>query len=117
MIRSFLIAGLLLTASASAGSTESDRKEEEPGLSANAKVSCADARKTALARVPNAAVKSAELEVEDGKLVYSFDLAVRGKKGIEEVQVDAVSGQVVSVKHEDPKAEAAEKKAEQGKRK
>jgi uncharacterized membrane protein YkoI len=84
-------------------------KEAAPGLAAKAKVSCADAQKTALARVPKAKVKSAELEEEHGKLVYSFDLKQPGKPGIEEVQVDAVSGKIVSVEHESAKDEAAEK--------
>ena len=84
-------------------------KEGAPGLAAKAKVSCADAQKTALARVPHASVRSAELEEENGKLVYSFDLKRMGMAGIEEVQVDAVSGQVVSVEQESAKDEAAEK--------
>ena len=87
-------------------------KESKPGLKAQAKVSCATATKTALAKVLNAKVKSSELEVEKGKLVYSFDLAVKGKDGIDEVQVDALTGEVLSVEHEDAKAEAAEKAAE-----
>jgi uncharacterized membrane protein YkoI len=70
-----------------------------------------------LARVPNSEVKSAELEEEGGKLVYSFDLAVRGRTGVDEVQVDAVSGEIVSVHHENAKTEAAEKKAEKAKQK
>jgi hypothetical protein len=48
----------------------------------------------------------AELEKEHGRVVYSFDLKVPSKPGIEEVQVDASSGKVVSVEHEDEPAEA-----------
>ncbi len=40
--------------------------------------------------------------------MYSFDLAVSGREGVEEVQVDAATGKVVSVKHEDAQSEAAE---------
>jgi uncharacterized membrane protein YkoI len=89
-------------------------KEEKPGLAAKAKITCADAEKAALAKVPGAKVKSRELEEEKGKLVYSFDLKQKGKSGIEEVQVDAVTGEVVSVEHESPKDEAKEKRGEHG---
>jgi uncharacterized membrane protein YkoI len=117
MIRPVLIAALLVAGAARAAAADADCKEERPGLAAKARVSCSEARKTALARVGTSEVKDAELEEEGGKLVYSFDLAVRGKPGIEEVQVDAVSGKIVSVHHEDAKAEAAEKEAEKAKHK
>ena len=74
-----------------------------------AKVTQADARKLALARVKSpATVAGAELEAEHGCLLWSFDLAVTGKPGIQEVQIDAGNGKVLSVKHESAKHEAAE---------
>lgn len=87
-------------------------KENVPGLAARAKVSCETATKAALARVPRAKVQSAELEEENGRLVYSFDLRRSHAKGVEEVQVDASSGAVVSIEHEDAAAETKEKAAE-----
>jgi hypothetical protein len=33
-------------------------------------------------------------------VVYSFDIRVEGRPGIEEVQVEARMGQIVSVEHE-----------------
>lgn len=84
--------------------------EEE--LAAMAKVSEDDARKAALASLKDASkatVEDAELEVENGCLVFSFDVAIKGKSGIEEIQVDAGAGKVLSSKHESPAAEAAEK--------
>lgn len=81
---------------------------EPPELKAKAKIDCATARRTALFKAPGS-VKSAELEEEGGKLVYSFDIKKRGKPGVDEVQVDAVSGKIVSVKHESAKDEAKEK--------
>jgi len=83
--------------------------------SANAtkpKVSLASARKTALARVPGARVESEELEHEHGRQVYSFDLKVPNKSGIEEVQVDANTGKVVSHTHETAEAERKEQAKE-----
>ena len=79
-------------------------------MAAESKVDPGTARSTALARVPGGKIEKAELEREGGKLVYSFDISTGAKPGIDEVQVDAVDGSVVSVKHEDPAAEAAEAK-------
>ena len=81
-------------------------------LAAMAKVSMADARKAALRSLKDASkaiVEDAELEVEDGCLVYSFDIAIKGKSGVQEIQVDAGTGKVLSSKHESPAAEKAEK--------
>jgi hypothetical protein len=41
-----------------------------------------------------------ELEVEDGCLVYSYDVKVPGKMGTEEVYVDAGTGKVLKSFHE-----------------
>lgn len=76
------------------------------------KVPEAQARATALARVPDGTVKSFELEREGGRLIYSYDIAVKGKSGIEEVNVDAMTGKVVGAQHEDAAAERAEAAAE-----
>lgn len=57
-------------------------------------------------------IVSKELEVEDGCLLYSFDLRLKSVQGVEEVQVDAISGKVISQKHETPEAEAAEAAAD-----
>ena len=71
-------------------------------LQAQAKVSRADAEKIALAKVPGGSIKEGELEKEKGKLIWSFDIATPGTKDITEVQVDAVTGEVVSVAKEAP---------------
>jgi hypothetical protein len=76
------------------------------------KIKEADARATALARVPNSTVKAEELEREGERWIYSYDLTVPGKSGIEEVNVDANTGKVVAVEHEGPRAEAKEKAAD-----
>jgi uncharacterized membrane protein YkoI len=88
-------------------------KETQAHLKAEAKITEADAKKIALAKVPGGHVKSSELERENGKLLYSFDIATKGKTGIDEVQVDAITGQLIGdVVHETPKMEKAEAKAE-----
>ena len=80
-----------------------------------AKISMADALSTATELVGKSKlnkVMSKELEVEDGCLLYSFDLQLHSAEGVEEVFIDAISGKVLSQKHETPAAEAAEKVAD-----
>jgi uncharacterized membrane protein YkoI len=81
-------------------------------LAKQAKITLAAARATALAKVPGGAVKSEELEREHGKLIYSFDIQVPGKSGVEEVNVNAITGKVVNKKHESAKTESREKRME-----
>ena len=81
-------------------------------LRAQAKVTGDSAKKIALAQVPNGKIRSGELENEKGKLIYSFDIKVAGKSGVEEVNVDATTGAVVSHEHETAKAERKEAAAE-----
>jgi len=84
------------------------RAENQAALQKEAKISEETARATALKEVPNGTVKSSELEREKGKLIYSFDITVPGKTGIEEVNVNAIDGSVVAREHETPKMEKAE---------
>jgi hypothetical protein len=84
-------------------------KAEKAEYRSQAKITSDAAVQTALARVPGGQIQEGELEKEHGKLVYSFDVVVPNRKGVDEVQVDARSGKVVSVKHESPAAEAKEK--------
>ena len=78
-----------------------------------AKISMAAAEKAALAhlgaRRGTPTVAKSDLEVEDGCLVYSFDIRIAGKTGVEEILVDAANGKILSAKHETPRQEAAEK--------
>lgn len=82
-------------------------------LSDSSKISLATARATALAKVPKGKVVSEELEQENGRLVYSFDIRQGTTPGIAEVQVDARDGSVVSVVHESPSQEAKEAQQDQ----
>ena len=74
----------------------------QASLSKKAKVSEADARQTALARVPNGTIKEDELEMEHGHLQWSFDVTTPDSKDITEVNIDALSGQVLDVSKEKP---------------
>ena len=69
------------------------------------------AREIALARA-HGKVEIVELEKEDGRLIYSFD--IRNEKGtITEVKVDAKTGEVISVEEEDVQKDIAEKQKEE----
>ncbi len=87
-------------------------KEEKAGLLKQAKITSEVATATALAKIPNGKVQAAEIEMEKKKLIYSFDIKVAGKSGIEEVAIDAMTGAVISVEHETPADEAKEAKAD-----
>ncbi len=108
MMNSIIVA-LLLAASTAPASPAC--KQASPGLRARAKISCAAARQAALRSIggKHLRVVSAELEDENQRVVYSFDIARRGATGVDEIQIDATSGELVSHKHETAKAEAAEK--------
>ncbi len=81
-------------------------------LKLQAKVTESDARATALARVPGGNVQSSELERENGRLVWSFDIADPKAPNVIEVQVDAKTGRIVSTKIETPADQAKEAKAD-----
>ena len=81
-------------------------------LAAQAKISEADARATALAKVPGGTVSSSELEREHGMLIWSFDIAQAGSTNVTEVQVDAKTGKIVSTKIETADKEKKEAIAE-----
>jgi len=83
--------------------------ETQAQMQKEAKISMEKAKAIALKKAPGT-VKSAELEREHGKLIYSFDIDT--KNGVTEVNVDAITGAVVGTQHESAAKEAAEKKQE-----
>jgi hypothetical protein len=108
--KSALIAMLMALAAAPAVSAQTIAvREEKPGLLKMAKITSDAAIATAQAKLPNAKLKSAEIEQEDGKLLYSLDFVTAGKTGIDEVNVDAITGkQVGKIEHESPAQQAKE---------
>ena len=82
--------------------------QSQAALKREAKISEATARAIALKEVPNGIVKSSELEREHGTLIYSYDIKVPGKTGIEEIAVSAINGSIVAREHETPKMEKKE---------
>jgi hypothetical protein len=66
------------------------------------------ARAIAQKRVPNSAFEHADLEREDGRLIWSFDLRPNGSNDIVEIHIDAYSGEVVRTETETPTQQRAE---------
>ena len=110
-----IFAAGLLTGCVSEKCEKQHKEAKQAKLMAQAKVSRADAEKTALAKVPNGTIKEGELEKEKGKLIWSFDITTPDTKDITEVTVDAITGEVVSVEKESAESEAKESAKEQGK--
>ena len=97
---------IALAAALAVAATPVGAKTARPQISMKA------ARAKALALVPGGRVQSGELETEKGRRVYSFDIRAPGKSGVEEVQISALDGRVVSRKHESPVKEKAESRSE-----
>jgi uncharacterized membrane protein YkoI len=77
---------------------------------AKPKIDVKQARTIALAKA-HGKIEGEELEREEGKLVWSFDIRTSNKT-ITEVWVDANDGKIVKTELETPAKEAAEKKHE-----
>jgi uncharacterized membrane protein YkoI len=88
------------------------RHETQAQLQQAATVPLATATTTAQAAVPAGKITAHELEREKGKLIYSFEIKTAGKRGIDEVNVDALTGVIVDKSHESPADEAKEAAAE-----
>jgi uncharacterized membrane protein YkoI len=110
----FIAVGLVVmgAVSAQAQAPAAQKSETQAALQKEAKVTKTEATALALRTVPNAVVQASEIEREGGKLIWSFDMKVRGKSGIDEVNIDAMTGKLISNQHESPAAEAAEAKAD-----
>lgn len=114
IICSALAAGLLIGC-VSEEKEHQDKEAKQAKLMAQAKVSKETAQQTALAKVANGTVKEAELEKEHGKLIWSFDITTPDTKDITEVNVDAMTGDVVGVEKESAESEAKEAAGEKNK--
>jgi hypothetical protein len=101
-----------LSQRSSAQATTHGTPKVDPALAAEAKITLDSARAIALQKVPKGSVASEELERENGHLIYSFDVKVPGKSGIQEVNVNAINGMVLGVHHENAAAEQKEAKAD-----
>lgn len=95
-VTSFAAAAADMNCSVKASKTASSA--EMQGM---AKVSADQAKKTALGAVKEkGTIGKGGLGVEDGCLVYSYNVEVAGKSGAEQVLVDAGNGKVLKTEHE-----------------
>jgi uncharacterized membrane protein YkoI len=107
-----LLVSTLIGLSAQANAQASYKKAIPDSLAKQARIPEADAAATALARVPKGAIQGVELEKEKGKLIYSYDIKTAGKSGIDEVNIDAMTGKVIAFAHETPADEKKEAAAD-----
>lgn len=126
-IAGLLVAALLPMAALAAGGAtakpETAKAEMTEHASANidaamrkeAKISMKQARAIAVKAAPGK-VDSGELERENGKLIYSFDIRT-AKHTITEVNVNAMDGTVVDTQVENAAKEASEKVQEAAEKK
>ena len=91
-----------------------ESKSSQAALSKEAKITMEQAQKTALAKEAGK-IQSKEIEREKGRLIYSFD--IKTADGIHEVNIDAMTGEVVEDTVESAAAEAKEKAADKKQKK
>ena len=108
---SFLfLVGVFAVSSINVSAQEKGEKQDA-NLARQAKISMTQAREIAQKQA-SGKIEGEELEKEHGKLLYSFD--IRNSKGsITEVQVDAKTGKLLSVKEESKKDEMKEKQQDE----
>lgn len=96
------------------------KKDIPEALAKKAKITEDAAAAMAQKRFPKGTIDAVELENENGKLIWSYDIKTAGKKGIDEVNIDAYTGKMVGVGHESPaterKEDAADAKAAKAKK-
>ena len=84
------------------------KRDASATLAKEAKITEDAACQVALSRIGSGKVVALELEREHGKLIYSIDVKIAGKDGVEEVEVNAIDGAVIAVDHESDSDEAKE---------
>jgi uncharacterized membrane protein YkoI len=108
----FVSIGFVILAAAGAGAQVAYKREIPDSLARRAKIAESAAAATAQQRVPKGTIQGVELERENGKLIFSYDIKTPGKSGIDEVNVDAISGKIIGVSHESAATEKKEADAE-----
>jgi len=111
LMRALAMCAVAIGIATPAAAQTSYKRDVPDSLAKRAKVAEAAAAATAQARVPRGVIQGVELEKEKGRLIYSYDIKTAGKSGIDEVNVDAMTGKIIAFAHESPadeKKEAAE---------
>ena len=115
LVHSGLLIALVALPWGSARAQAGYKKDIPDSLAKEAKISEETAAATARKRVPKGTIQAVELERENKKLIYSYELKVAGRSGVEEVNVDAVTGKVLAAEHESPAAEKKEQAKDKAK--
>ena len=113
------LVALVVAAPVATAQAPTYQRDVPAALAKRARITEDSAVAVARKRIPNGTIQALELENENGRLIYSFDIKVPGKRGIDEVNVNAMSGRIVGdVEHEsaaqvkkEAAQEAKEKKA------
>jgi len=113
-MRTSILVGIPLALLTLAAWACGESKASQAALSKEAKITMEQAQKTALAKEAGK-IQSKEIEREKGRLIYSFDIKMAD--GIHEVNIDAVTGEVVEDTVESAAAEAKEKAADKKQKK
>lgn len=113
-MKTTMLAGILLALLTLPAWGGDQGKASQAALSKEAKITMEQAQKSALAKEAGK-IQSKELEREKGRLIYSFD--IKTADGIHEVNVDAMTGEVVEDTVESAAAEAKEKAADKKQKK
>jgi uncharacterized membrane protein YkoI len=79
------------------------KAEAQAQLEKEARIKMPQARALAVKAVRGAWIETGGIEREGATLLYRFDMRTRGKSGSDEVSIDAMTGKVLSRKHETPK--------------
>lgn len=101
-------AGVAGVAGAQQAKPRQHKTETQAELQKEAHMTMVEARVLAEKTNPKATIQTGEIEREGGKLIYSFDMKTAGKSGIDEVNIDAMTGKLIANQHETPKDEKAE---------
>jgi Peptidase propeptide and YPEB domain len=110
IICSLVAVGLIAGFTGCATEKGEGKEGKEAKLESQAKITKAEATRIALDKVPGGTIKEGDIEKEKGKLLWSFDIATPGTKDITEVQVDALTGQVLDISKETVADQEKEKK-------
>jgi uncharacterized membrane protein YkoI len=74
--------------------------EQQPGQLLMAAIPDARARQLALARTGGGRIIKGDIEVEDGVLLYTYEITKPGMAGITIIDVDATTGSVLAQSHQ-----------------
>lgn len=103
-----LLAAVIFSTAAILVPVASAKKEsKEAKLVRDAKITMAEARRTALARIPGN-IEMAKLEREKGKLWFEFEIHKTGNGAEAEIHINAVTGEVGEIKEQGGSGSAKE---------